>query len=194
VTQTPTGAPRWGSAFTQRLARWVLGLFGWKVEGALPEEPRFVLIVGPHTSNTDFYLGVLAKIAIGIGASWLGKHTIFVFPMGGILRWFGGEPVDRSANQGIVEAAIERFRTRPQWVLAMAPEGTRRRVEQWKTGFYRIAIGAGVPILPVTFDYSRRVVDMGTLYWPTGDETIDMRELRSRYKSSMGKHPEGYVE
>lgn len=194
MTQTPAGPPRWGSAFTQRLARWALALFGWKVEGQLPEEPRFVLIVGPHTSNTDFYIGVLAKIAIGIGASWLGKHTIFVFPVSWILRWFGGEPVDRSTNQGIVETAIERFRTRPQWVLAMAPEGTRRRVEQWKTGFYRIAIGAGVPILPVAFDYSRRVIDLGTLYWPTGDEVVDLRELRSRYKSSMAKHPEGYVE
>lgn len=194
MSETPTGPPRWGSAFTQRLARWVLARFGWKVEGDLPEQPRFVLIVGPHTSNTDFYIGVLAKIAIGIGASWLGKHTIFVFPVSWILRWFGGEPVDRSTNQGIVETAIERFRTRHQWVLAMAPEGTRRRVEQWKTGFYRIAVGAGVPILPVTFDYSRRVVDLGTLYWPTGDEVADLRELRSRYKSSMGKHPEGYAE
>jgi 1-acyl-sn-glycerol-3-phosphate acyltransferase len=164
------------------------------VEGTLPEEPRFVLIVGPHTSNTDFYIGVLAKIAIGIGASWLGKHTIFVFPVSWILRWFGGEPVDRSTSQGLVETAIERFRARPQWVLAMAPEGTRKRVDHWKTGFYRIAIGAGVPILPVMFDYSRKVIDLGSLYWPTGDEAVDMRELRSRYKASMAKHPEGYVE
>lgn len=169
-------------------------MFGWKVVGALPDEPRFVLIVAPHTSNTDFYIGVLAKIAADIDASWLGKHSIFVFPVAGILRWFGGEPVDRSTSQGIVEAAIERFRTRAQWVLAMAPEGTRKRVEHWKSGFYRIAIGAGVPILPVIFDYSRKVVDLGSLYWPTGDEAVDLGELRSRYKSSMGKHPEGYVE
>lgn len=188
------GAPRWGSAFTRRLGRWGLALFGWRVEGALPEEPRFVLIVGPHTSNLDFFIGVLAKIAVDIDASWLGKHTIFVFPVGWILRWFGGEPVNRSESHGIVEAAVERFKARPQWVLAMAPEGTRKRVEQWKTGFYRIAVGAGVPILPVAFDYSRKVVDLGTLYWPTGDEVVDLKQLRSRYRSSMAKHPANYVE
>jgi 1-acyl-sn-glycerol-3-phosphate acyltransferase len=162
--------------------------------GRLPEEPRFVLIVAPHTSNWDFIIGVLAKIAIAIDASWLGKHTIFVFPVAPLLRWLGGEPVDRSTSHGIVEAAIARFRSRPQWVLAVAPEGTRRPVEHWKTGFYRIAVGAGVPILPVTFDYSRRAVDLGTLYWPTGDEEIDMREIRGRYHAGMAKHPEGFVE
>jgi 1-acyl-sn-glycerol-3-phosphate acyltransferase len=169
-------------------------LLGWKVEGSLPEEPRFVLIVGPHTSNWDFFIGVLAKLASDIDASWLGKHSIFVFPVAGLLRWFGGEPVDRTGSHGIVEAAIERFRDRPQWVLAMAPEGTRRRVEQWKTGFYRIALGAKVPILPVIFDYSRKVVDLGTLYRPTGDEAVDLRELRSRYRSTMAKYPANYVE
>lgn len=167
---------------------------GWRVEGQLPEEPRFVLIVAPHTSNWDFIIGVLAKLAVGIDASWLGKHTIFVFPISGILRWFGGEPVDRSASHGTVEAAIERFRARAQWVLAIAPEGTRKRVEQWKTGFYRIAVGAGVPILPVAIDYSRRVVDLGTLYHPTGDEARDLDELRRRYSARMAHHPKQFVE
>lgn len=188
------GAPRYGSAFSRGLGRWGLALLGWKVEGSLPEESRFVLIVGPHTSNWDFFIGVLAKLAADIDASWLGKHTIFVFPVGWILRWFGGEPVNRSEAQGIVEAAISRFKARRQWVLAMAPEGTRKRVAQWKTGFYRIAVGAGVPILPVIFDYSRKVVDLGTIYFPTGDEAVDMKELRSRYRSSMGKYPKNYVE
>lgn len=171
------------------MGRRLLALFGWRVIGQLPEEPRFVLIVAPHTSNWDFWIGVLAKIAIGLDASWLGKHTIFFFPVAGLLRWFGGEPVDRSTNQGIVETAIERFRTRNRWVLAMAPEGTRKRVERWKTGFYRVAIGAGVPILTVAFDYSRRVVDLGTLYRPTGDEEADMRAIRGRYSSTMARVP-----
>jgi 1-acyl-sn-glycerol-3-phosphate acyltransferase len=162
--------------------------------GELPDEPRFVLIVAPHTSNWDFVLGVLAMLTVGIQLNWLGKHTVFRFPIAGILRWLGGEPVDRSTHHGLVEAAIERFRTRPQWVLGIAPEGTRKRVEQWKTGFYRIAVGAGVPILTVAFDYSRRVVDLGTLYWPVGDEITDMRAIRGRYRKEMARFPEKFAE
>jgi 1-acyl-sn-glycerol-3-phosphate acyltransferase len=164
------------------------------VAGQLPDEPRFVLIAAPHTSNWDFIIGVLSMFAIGIQLTWLGKHTIFRFPVNGILRWLGGEPVDRSASQGKVDLAIERFRTRSQWVLGLAPEGTRRRVEHWKLGFYRIAVGAGVPILTVAFDYSRRVTDMGSLYRPTGDEVSDLKTIRSRYHKGMARHPEAYAE
>jgi 1-acyl-sn-glycerol-3-phosphate acyltransferase len=153
-----------------------------------------VLIVAPHTSNWDFVIGVLAMFATGIRLTWLGKHTIFVFPVSLILRWIGGEPVHRGTRAGIVETAIERFHARPQWVLAIAPEGTRKRVEHWKSGFYRIAVGAGVPILPVAIDYSRRVLDLGILYQPVGDEAQDMRGLRGRYRASMARHPEQYVE
>jgi 1-acyl-sn-glycerol-3-phosphate acyltransferase len=173
MTDAALSCPRRGSAFTRALSRWLLSLGRWRVVGELPDEPRFVLIVAPHTSNWDFIIGVLSMFAIGIQLTWLGKHTIFRFPLTGILRWLGGEPVDRSTSQGKVEVAIERFRTRPQWVLGLAPEGTRRRVEHWKLGFYRIAVGAGVPILTVAFDFSRRVTDLGTLYRPTGDEHTD---------------------
>ena len=102
------------------------------------------------------------------------------------------EPVDRRVRGGLVEQAIERFRTRPQWVLAIAPEGTRKRVEQWKTGFYRIAIGAGVPVLPVAIDFSKKALDLGTLYWPVGDETQDLAALRARYHAGMAKFPGEY--
>jgi 1-acyl-sn-glycerol-3-phosphate acyltransferase len=180
------------------VAQWLsirlLALFGWRVVGQLPAAPRFVLIVAPHTSNWDFPIGVLAMFATGIQLNWLGKHTIFFFPASILLRWIGGEPVNRGTRAGIVETAIERFRTRPQYVFAVAPEGTRKRVEQWKTGFYRIAIGAGVPILTVAIDYPRRVVDLGTLYYPVGDEAEDLRQLRRRYRAEMARYPEQYVE
>jgi 1-acyl-sn-glycerol-3-phosphate acyltransferase len=186
--------PRRGTRLSRALSRWLLRLGGWRMGGQLPDEPRFVLIVAPHTSNWVFILGVLAMLTVGIRLNWLGKHTVFRFPIAGILRWLGGEPVDRSTHHGLVEAAIERFRTRPQWVLGIAPEGTRKRVEQWKTGFYRIAVGAGVPILTVAFDYSRRVVDLGTLYWPIGDEVTDMRAIRGRYRKEMARFPEKFAE
>ena len=194
MTGSTLGCPRRGTPFTRAFGRWLLRLGGWRVAGQLPEEPRFVLIVAPHTSNWDFIIGVLSMFAIGIRLNWLGKHTIFRFPITGILRWLGGEPVDRSTSQGKVDVAIEHFRSRSQWVLGIAPEGTRKRVEQWKTGFYRIAVGAGVPILTVAFDYSRRVTDLGTLYRPTGDQDIDLRAIRGRYHTGMARHPEAFVE
>ncbi len=171
------------------MARRLLGLFGWRMAGALPDAPRFVLIVAPHTSNWDFPLAILAMFAVGLQLTWLGKHTMFRFPVRRLLRWLGGEPVDRSAPKGVVGAAIDRFRDRPQWVLAVSPEGTRRHIAQWKSGYHRVARGAGVPILPVAIDYSRRVIEIGTLFEPTDDATADTAALRSRYAASMARYP-----
>jgi 1-acyl-sn-glycerol-3-phosphate acyltransferase len=194
MTDAGLGCPRRGSALTRALSRGLLRLVRWRIVGQLPDQPRFVLIVAPHTSNWDFIIGVLSMFAVGIRLNWLGKHTIFRFPIAGILRWLGGEPVDRTTSHGVVEAAVERFRSRPQWVLGLAPEGTRKRVDAWKSGFYRIALGAGVPILTVAFDYSRRVTDLGSLYWPTGDQDADLRATRGRYNKGMARHPDAFVE
>jgi 1-acyl-sn-glycerol-3-phosphate acyltransferase len=193
VTPGP-GYPRRGSPLSRACAHRLLGLFGWRVEGALPELPRFILIVAPHTSNWDFVIALFAKFATGLRASWLGKHTIFRFPLGPVLRWLGGEPVDRSAPQGVVGAAIERFRTRPQWVLALSPEGTRRPVGQWKTGFHRIAAGAAVPIVPVWLDYHSRVVGIGAPLPAGRDEAESVTRLRALFRKDMARHPERYVE
>jgi len=197
VTDVPAaalGCPTRGGRFGRALGRGLLRLAGWRIEGGLPAEPRFVLIVAPHTSNWDFIIGVLAMFGVGLRASWLGKHTIFRFPVAGLLRWLGGEPVDRSASHGTVEVAVERFRGRPQWVLAISPEGTRKRVPEWKTGFYRIALGAGVPILPVWFDYSRRVVGLGTPVWVTGSEADDIARIRGLFQARMARHPAQFAE
>lgn len=190
----PPGCPRRGTPFTRRVARRILALGGWHIEGTLPDESRFVIIVAPHTSNWDFPLGVLAMFAFGIRMSWLGKHSLFRFPVAGLLRWLGGEPVDRSATHGTVEIAIERFTARPQWVLGIPPEGTRKRVEQWKSGYHRIATGAGVPIVPVWIDYSRRVLGMGSPFRPTGALRADERNLRQFFRKEMARYPERYVE
>jgi len=168
-------------------------MFGWRIEGMLPDAPKFVLIVAPHTSNWDFPIGVLTMFTLGLRATWLGKHTLFRFPVRGLLRWLGGEPVDRRVAHGTVGAAIERFQERPQWVLAVSPEGTRRRVAQWKTGFHRIAVGARVPILPVSFDFSRRTITILDLVVPTDDVAADMARLRRLYRPEMARHPALFV-
>ena len=188
------GYPRRGTPFTRALAHRVLGLIGWRVQGGLPACPRFILIVAPHTSNWDFVIGVLAMFAIGLRASWLGKHTIFRFPVAPLLRWLGGEPIDRSAAQGTVETAIEHFRARPQWVLALSPEGTRKPVTRWKTGFHRIAVGAGVPIVPVSFDYRTHIVGIGAPVQPGPDESASVARLGALFQKEMARHPAQYVE
>jgi 1-acyl-sn-glycerol-3-phosphate acyltransferase len=172
----------------------MLGFAGWRVKGALPELPRFVLIVAPHTSYWDFAILVVAMFATGLRASWLGKHTIFRFPLAPVLRWLGGEPVDRSAPRGIVGAAIEHFRSRPHWVLALSPEGTRRPVGEWKNGFYRIAAGAAVPIVPVALDYRSRVVAIGAPVAPGPDESATVTRLRALFRREMARHPERFVD
>jgi len=191
---TDADYPRRGSRLARGLAGRLLALGGWRVEGELPPIPKFVIIVAPHTTNWDFLLGVLAMFITDLRASWLGKHTIFFFPVAPLLRWLGGEPIDRTATHGTVEQAIERFRNRPQWVLALSPEGTRRRVERWKTGFYRIAVGAGVPIVPCSIDYRTRVFGIGAPVWPDQDEAAGVAKLRSLFCKEMAKYPDRFAE
>jgi 1-acyl-sn-glycerol-3-phosphate acyltransferase len=191
----PTGGfPRRGTRFSRALARRLLALAGWHVGGELPSRPKFVLVVAPHTSNWDFVLGVLAMFATGLRASWLGKHTIFRFPLAALLRWLGGEPIDRSTPQGTTGVAVERFRTRSHWVIALSPEGTRRPVARWRTGFHRIAVRAGVPIVPVWIDYRTRTVGIGELFEPGLDESADVARLRAQFRKDMARHPDQFLE
>ena len=188
------GFPRRGTPFSRALARRVLGLAGWRVQGELPASPKFILIVAPHTSNWDFFIAVLAMFATGLRANWLGKHTICHFPLTPLLRWLGGEPIDRSAARGAVGTAIQQFRTRPQWVLALSPEGTRRPVTHWKTGFHRIAVCAGVPIVPVSIDYRSRMIGIGAPIEPSPDEAASVAKLRALFRRDMARYPNRYVE
>jgi len=187
---TPVGYPRSGGWLTRAVGRGLLRLAGWARVGALPEIPKFVVCVVPHTSNWDFVIGYAAKMSLNLSASWLGKHTLFLGPMGPLLRAMGGIPVDRSAAHGVVGEAVEGFRTRDRLVLAVAPEGTRRRVERWKSGFYHIARQGGVPIVPVALDWGTRRLRIGPLLEPSGDEEADMERLISFFRTVRGRVPE----
>lgn len=174
------------------LGRFMMGIRGWRVEGAIPDIPRMVLIVAPHTSNWDFLTGLWVKLAMHMGARFVGKHTLFRWPLGVFMRWLGGVPVDRSAAAGFVEETARVMREAPCMTLVIAPEGTRRRTESWKSGFYRIAMAAEVPIVCAGFDYPRRVVFFGPLFQPTGDYEKDLAFLQSRFRAEMALKPENY--
>lgn len=174
---------------SQRIALGLLGLLGWRVIAR--DVPERCMIMGyPHTSNWDFLFFVLARSAYGMNLSYLAKAELFRFGAGPILRALGGFPVDRSAARGAVGEAVALFARMPSLRLAIAPEGTRKRTDGLKSGFYRMARGADVPLLLATLDYSRRTVDIGPTLHLTGNVAADMDAIRERYAGIEGYRPE----
>ena len=151
---------------------------GWRIQGDIPDLPKMVIIVAPHSSNWDFVVGVAAKVAMRLRVKYLGKDTLFRFPLGILMRYLGGIPVDRTAANDIVISVVRQFERRRRMLLAVAPEGTRKPVDRWRTGFYHIARGAGVPILPVVLDWGTRTIRILPLYWPAGNVDAELPELR----------------
>ena len=143
------------------LANIVLKLFGWRTVGSLADQPKCVIVVAPHTSNWDFAVLVLVALALRLKVTWMGKHTLFRPPFGWIMRRLGGLPIDRRMRNNMVDQVIESFRTHNRQVLAIPPEGTRKRAPYWRSGFYYIALGAQVPIAFGFADYRRKVGGIG---------------------------------
>lgn len=188
VPVPPPNAPRTGSAFGRWCGRTVLRLGGWRIEGSLPDLPKLVIIAAPHSSAWDAVWGLAAKLAMGIRVEFMAKRELFWFPLGPLLRFFGGVPTDRSGPRGVVGGMAQRFADRPQLWLAIAPEGTRRRVEKWKSGFWHIARAADVPVMCAYFHYPEKVVGVGHVISPGGELDADMAAVRAYYRPWIGKH------
>ena len=184
--------PQRGNAFSRLVGRLGFGLLRFHFEGSIPDLPRLVIIVAPHTSNWDFVNGLFGKLALGLRLRFIAKHTLFRGPFGWFLHWLGGIPVDRKAPGGIVESAVQALCDAEKLYMVLTPEGTRKKTREWKSGFYRIAYGAGVPILPVAFDYRKRAIIFEPLFEPTGDYTADLGVLRNRFEAAMAYRPENY--
>ncbi|TFG39802.1 MAG: acyltransferase [Candidatus Aminicenantes bacterium] len=176
-----------GNAFSAALGRWFLGLLGWCFHGSIPDVSRAVIIVAPHTSNIDFFIGVAVMFALGLRVRFLGKHTLFFWPLGPVMRWLGGIPVDRRVATGVVDQTVRLFATRDQLILALAPEGTRKSVGRWKTGFYFVAQEAGVPIVPIAFDYRQKRIRIGERFDLTGSLEDDLRALERFFFGAEGR-------
>ena len=181
----PATLPRRGNRATAWLAQAALTAFGWRVVGNFPPVAKLVAVLAPHTSNWDTVVGVGAKFALGIRVTFLAKDSLFRWPMGGLMRWVGAIPVDRTAPHGVVGEAVADFAQHDKLVLALAPEGTRRKGVPWREGFYHIARGANVPIIPVTVDYRRRVLAIGPALWPTGDRENEVARLKAFCSGSV---------
>ena len=185
--------PSRGNAVSRAIGRGMMTLTGWTFEGTLPDEPKFVMIIAPHTSNWDFVVGLWAYFALGFRASFLGKHTIFKWPLGPFMRWLGGIPVERSVSRDRVSERVHVFQSSAKLILIIAPEGTRKFVPEWKTGFYHVANNAHVPIVPVAFDFANHVIRLFPKFVTTGDADRDIAALQDLYRGIKGKHPENFA-
>lgn len=167
-------------------------IFGWKLNGSMPADlKKFVIAVAPHTSNWDFVVGVAARSILRIQkAQFLGKSQLFKPPFGWFFRMLGGHPVERTTSQDMVDQVVKIFDRHDEFILAMAPEGTRKKVEKLRTGFYYIAKGAHVPIVPVGFDYKKKEVVVGQPLYPSDSFDGDTEKILSFYRKIRGRNPE----
>ena len=173
-----------------RFSHWLLKKLGWSLNIDLPDIDKCVVIAAPHTSNWDFLVGILAAWSVGLDASWLGKHSLFRWPLGWYFRRIGGVPVHRDGGKNYIQQMTELFETSDRLILALAPEGTRSKTDHWKTGFHAIARAANVPILMAYFDYPRKQVGLGGMFYPSADIDADFAKIRDYYKDRRGKNPE----
>jgi 1-acyl-sn-glycerol-3-phosphate acyltransferase len=164
-------------------------ILGWKVVGFsdFDNVKKAVIIAAPHTSWVDFPLGILLRSVIGMKTNFVGKKELFKFPHGWIFRALGGAPVERKNNENQVEAIAKLFENHDRFRMAMAPEGTRKKVEQWRTGFYYIAKAAKVPILMITLDFGKKENRISEPFYTTDDKAADFKFMHNFYKDVVGK-------
>lgn len=169
-------------------------VLGWKVVGntdfSKNKVKKAVIIAAPHTSWHDFYIGVLLRKVLGIKTNFIGKKELFIGPLGWYLRAIGGAPIDRQAKENKVQAIAKLFEDREEFRMTLAPEGTRKKVEEWRTGFYYIAKAANVPILMFTLDFENKQNKISEPFYPTDDIEADFKFMRNFYKGVKGKLPE----
>lgn len=194
MTAPPVIAPKAPDGVIEWIANLLLRLIRWRVVGTVPPVPKAVVIVAPHTSNWELPLGLICGFASGMLRYWpygfMMKHTVFRWPLAGLMRQIGGLAVDRTRPQEIVPHMAAELRGRERFLLAITPEGTRKRTRRWKSGFYHIASAARVPIIPVSFDYARREVRIGDPIQPTGDLERDLAVIRHFYDGVKAKRPD----
>lgn len=174
------------------LAALILKLAGWKLEITVPDYPKCIICVAPHTSNWDFILGKLAYAAAGRKAGFLMKEAWFFWPLGPIFRAIGGIPVPKVRGGSLVETIVKRFDATDRMQLAITPEGTRSRVTKWRTGFLNIAREANVPIVLGAIDFKKKEITIVRTFTPSGDNERDMAEIKKYYRQFTGKYPDKF--
>ncbi|MEK6200540.1 MAG: lysophospholipid acyltransferase family protein, partial [Psychrobacter sp.] len=183
--------PRRGNKVAPVLASVLLKASGWRTVGEIPDIPQAVVLALPHTSNVDGVYAIPSLFALDLQISIMGKHTLFKIPvLAQLLRWMGVVPIDRGNKGSVLQASIDKFKTGEPLFLGLSPEGTRQYTKDWKTGFYYLALGANVPILPVAMDYKTKEIRFMSLVHPTGDIAADLPKIYGQYQGVVPRHPE----
>ncbi len=177
----------------QAISASILKALGWKVKVSVPDFPKCVICVAPHTSNCDFFLGKLAYLSIGRYAGFMMKKEWFFPPLGALLKSMGGVPISREKHTDLVAQLVGEFNRRSRFAIAVTPEATRRANADWKKGFYYIAQGANVPIVLAYIDYGKKEIGIERVFTPTGDVEADIRAIKLYYKDFQGRNPENFV-
>ncbi len=183
--------PRRGNKAAPIIASALLKAAGWRTVGEIPNIPQAVVLALPHTSNVDGIYAIPSLFALDLKISIMGKHTLFKVPLfAQLLNWIGVIPIDRGNKGSVLQASIDKFKTGKPLFLGLAPEGTRQYTESWKSGFYYLAVGAGVPILPVAMDYKTKEIRFMSLVYPSGDIDADLPKIYAQYQGVIPRHPE----
>jgi len=183
--------PRRGNKIAPVLASALLKASGWRTVGEIPNIPQAVVLALPHTSNVDGVYAIPSLFALDLQISIMGKHTLFKIPvLAQLLRWMGVIPIDRGNKGSVLQSSIDKFKTGEPLFLGLSPEGTRQYTKDWKTGFYYLALGAGVPILPVAMDYKTKEIRFMSLVHPTGDIAADLQQIYGQYQGVVPRYPE----
>ncbi|WP_444908684.1 lysophospholipid acyltransferase family protein [Microbulbifer sp. TRSA005] len=186
--ELPEEMPRLGNGLTAAIGRLLIRLMGWRLEGSFPPEKKVMVALAPHTSNWDFVVAMPFIMAYRVKISWLMKKEAFFFPFKNLFMWLGGVPTNRGSAGGIAKQVARQYRNNEKMWVGITPEGTRKKVTKWKSGFLRIAYAAEVPILLVAWDFSRKRFCLDSLYHPTGNLEEDMTEIQRRFSKYQGFH------
>lgn len=173
-------------------SKFLLRIAGWRVNISVPDYPKCIICVAPHTSNWDFVLGKLAYASVGRKAGFLMKEAWFFFPLNLIFKAIGGIPVPKKRGSSLTDAIIAKFNSSSEMAIAITPEGTRSRTDKWHTGFLRIALGAKVPVVLGAIDYSTKTMTMERTFYPTGDMDADLLVVKDYYKPFKGLYPDKF--
>ena len=171
------------------ISNFILRHLGWTIEKKLPNEKKYLVIGAHHTSNWDLPVALLCLSTMKLRCNWIGKHTLFIWPLGIIFRALGGKPVNRSKHTGFIQKVSDLYNSSDEMIIVMSPEGTRSKTNHWKTGFYYIALKAQLPVALAYIDYPNKQVGIGKSFMPSGDIQKDLEIIRDFYRTKTGKHP-----
>ena len=192
IPEPGPSTPQKSNVLSRAIGRLLLSAFRWQIKGKVLDAPKFVMVLAPHTSMWDFYVALAGKLAVGLHSSWLISAAYTWWPLGVLLRRLGGIPIYRNGTHNLVSRFVESFDNNERMMITLFPEGTRKKVGKWKTGFWHIASQAGIPIQLISIDYEKRITECGPVIEPSSNIEADMKKIQEFYRGVQARYPEKF--